>query len=256
MPIRWSRERARTLSEAASLPAGHRVYAIGDVHGRADLLDEMVASIRTDAQSFGGDFCHAVFIGDYVDRGLESRTVIDTLCKGPLPGLDQVFLRGNHDDMMLRFLDDPTAGVSWLDFGGMATLYSYGVQLAPTARSAPELRAAAETLRAKMPDEHLAFLQGLELSFELGDYLFVHAGIDPDRPLDDQREQDLLWIRDTFLESRAQLGKMVVHGHTPTEEPIVRRHRIGIDTGAFASGTLSCLVLELAERRFLQVKSR
>ncbi len=256
MPMRRSSEGTRTLSGAASLPAGHRVYAIGDIHGRADLLDDMIAGIRADAEGFSGESCHAVFVGDYVDRGLASSTVIDTLCGGPLPGMNQVFLRGNHDDMMLRFLDDPAVGIDWLEFGGMATLYSYGVQVPPTARSEAELRAAAETLRARMPDEHLAFLQGLALSFELGDYLFVHAGIDPDRPLDDQREQDLLWIRDTFLESRARLDKLVVHGHTPTDEPVVRRNRIGIDTGAFASGTLSCLVLERDDQRFIQAKSR
>ena len=166
-----------------------------------------------------------------------------------------VFLRGNHDDMMLRFLDDPLSGTEWIDFGGLATLYSYGIHLPTTARSGGELQSAAEALREALPKRHLAFLNDLELSFTLGDYLFVHAGVDPERPLDDQRGEDLLWIRDAFLKSRRTLGKTVVHGHTPTDEPVVRRNRIGIDTGAFATGTLSCLVLERDQWRFIQAKS-
>ncbi|MHA1597301.1 MAG: metallophosphoesterase family protein [Alphaproteobacteria bacterium] len=220
-----------------TVPEGRRVYAIGDIHGRRDLLDELLARITDDAKARGGAENILVFLGDYVDRGPDARGVLDRLT-GPMPdGFDAVFIKGNHEDMMLRFLAGRDPSGTFLANGGTATLASYD--------------ATADDPAFTLPDEHLYFLNELKLSHVVGDYLFVHAGIRPGVGIDDQSEVDLMWIRDEFFLSDETFEKCVVHGHSVTFEPEVRANRIGIDTGAWRSGILTCLVLEAAERRFL-----
>ncbi|HZH27776.1 MAG TPA: metallophosphoesterase family protein [Azospirillaceae bacterium] len=240
------------MPAAARIPAGQRIYAVGDVHGCDALLRDLFAAIAADAASAPeGTLCTIVMLGDYVDRGPASAAVLDRLSAGPPPGLGMVCLRGNHDDVMLRFLEDPEVGFDWLRFGGLATLDSYGVRPTDALPMHEKLAAARRDLSARLPARHRAFLRDLRLSLVVGDYLFVHAGIKPGVPLAEQKREHLLWIRDEFLGSRADHGKVVVHGHTVVREPEVRPNRIGIDTGAFATGRLTALVLEADTRRFL-----
>ncbi|WP_193552323.1 metallophosphoesterase family protein [Oleisolibacter albus] len=232
-----------------AVPPGLRLYAIGDIHGRCDLLQRLLVRIAADAAGFSGR-THLVFLGDYIDRGLESAGVIEYVLQRLDLDAAPVFLKGNHEAALLDFLTDRTVGRNWLAFGGDATLLSYGVP--PDLVQRPgDYRALQAALHQRLPPAHLAFLSGLRLQHHVGDYLFVHAGIRPGVALERQSEADLLWIRDPFLQSRARHGAMVVHGHSMTEWPDVRDNRIGIDTGAFATGRLTALVLEGQERRFL-----
>lgn len=227
---------------------GERVYAVGDVHGRADLLDAMIALIRDDltARPPEGIRPWLVMLGDYVDRGPDSRGVLARLVAGPWPvGLRRVFLKGNHEDMMLRLLRGaPGLAGLWLANGGAETLGSYGV-------AATDTGALPARLDAALPADHRRFLEGLDLLHASGDYLFVHAGIRPGVPLDRQAPEDLMWIREPFLSAAHALGAVVVHGHTIHAAPVEQGNRIGIDTGAYASDVLTCLVLEGATRRYL-----
>ena len=236
---------------APEAPPGSRVYAIGDIHGRRDLLARMHGAIRDDAAGSVAHVKTVIYVGDYVDRGDDSRGVIDLLLDAPLEGFRAVHLMGNHEDFMLRLLEDPSIAPLWIANGGDATLYSYGVDWRE-AYGAGDLEAISKGLRAALPERHLEFLRSLALSHEEGDYLFVHAGIRPGRELAEQTPDDLMWIRDEFLRSEADHGKVVVHGHSISPEPELRDNRIGIDTGAFATGRLTCLVLEGTERRILQ----
>ena len=235
------------------MPPGHAVYAIGDIHGRADLLDALLARVSADADRHPADFARTlVFLGDYIDRGTASRSVVDRLLSDPLPGFATVRLLGNHEEALLDFVEDRAGGMDWLGYGGLETLVSYGVPLRalpgdPGGES--ELRRA---LAAALPSEHLAFYRGCALHHAVGDYVFVHAGVRPGVPLERQHRRDLLWIRDDFLRVRDPLpGKVVVHGHTICDLPQDRGHRINVDTGAFASGRLTCLVLRERRRQFL-----
>ena len=228
------------------------MYAVGDIHGRADLLAQMHRLIAEDAALLTpGTSKVVIYLGDYVDRGLESRQVIDLLIRDRLEGFQTVHLFGNHDAWLLSFLVDATIGPIWLRYGGDATMVSYGVRLGVPLDDVRYYEQLQDDLRQRIPRRHVEFLQGLELSFESGDYLFVHGGVDPARPLDQQATDDLLWIREPFLSSRRDLGRVVVHGHTVESEPIVRANRIGIDTGACWTGCLTCLVLEEGVFRFL-----
>jgi serine/threonine protein phosphatase 1 len=239
----------KTASVLPRVADGTRVYAVGDIHGRVDLLREIDRRIQGDAAAAPSARKVVVYLGDYVDRGEHSREVIDWLIDHPLPGFERVHLLGNHEDSMLRFLTDVQIGPAWLTYGGGATLHSYGVK--PPASDRDLVRAQAE-LRDRLPPRHLAFLRELSLSHVEGDFCFVHAGIKPGVPLEAQALEDMLWIRDEFLGSRVDFGKIVVHGHTITDAPEVKRNRIGIDTGAFASGKLTCLVLDGESWSFLQ----
>ena len=234
------------------VPDGVRVYTIGDIHGRVDLLRDLHRMILEDASNTPGVIRKtAIYLGDYVDRGLHSREVIELLLDEPLEDFDKVYLKGNHDDDFLGFLADETRGADWFRVGGDATVYSYGVRIPRDLAPADRFSYIRKALRAAVPPRHVEFLAGLELVREIGDYLFVHAGIRPGTALDEQEPEDMLWIRDEFLDSRADHGKVVVHGHSVTDRPDVRENRIGIDTGAYASHELTCLVLEGATRRFL-----
>jgi len=232
------------------VPAGSRIYAIGDVHGRADLLERLRTVIVEDAKWRPIARKVVVYLGDYVDRGPDSRGVIDMLVREKLPGFESVFLKGNHEDSLLQFLTDPGITPAWMAYGGEATLYSYGMR-PPDSRRVEDVLAAQKTFIQALPPEHLAFLKALKLVHMEGDYAFVHAGFREGVPIEFQDPQDMMWIRDEFLFSDADFGKVAVHGHTITERPDIRPNRIGIDTGAFATGTLTCLVLEGTERRFL-----
>jgi serine/threonine protein phosphatase 1 len=234
----------------AAVPAGTRVYAIGDIHGRLDLLRDLHARIREDAREYAAVRRVLVYIGDYIDRGYESRQTVDYLLDQPLPEFDTVHLMGNHERTLLDFLGDIGYGPGWLRYGGRETLFSYGIGWDRDLAGSEEclLRIQAE-LREKLPPAHLRFFSGLGMTHVEGDYLFVHAGIRPGIPIESQNADDLLWIRDDFLGSRAEHGKVVVHGHSIAETPELLPNRI--DTGAFATGRLTCLVLEENRQSFL-----
>jgi serine/threonine protein phosphatase 1 len=232
------------------VPDGKRVYVVGDIHGRADLLAALHAQIERDARRHQGDAPTIVYLGDYVDRGPDSKEVLDVLIGGPLPGFEHVYLKGNHEDMMLRFLAGPP-DPNWLFNGGDATLISYGVEVDFRHFYPPGLETLRARLQQSLPAAHRQFLEGLKLYHEEGDYLFVHAGLRPGTGIARQRPADLLWIRDAFLVSGEDFGKTVVHGHTIRPDPEVRPNRIGIDTGAFYTGRLTSLVLAGSETRFL-----
>lgn len=238
----------------ARVPDDSLVYAVGDIHGRLDLLERLHAMIEADAAAIAAARKAVVYIGDYVDRGPESQGVVELLIERPLAGLEAVHLMGNHEAFLLTFLVDPGQVGIWFMNGGDATLRSYGVDpwLAPVHGDRPNhLR---QRFIENLPESHLAFYRSLRLTHEEGDYLFVHAGIRPGVPLDAQDPEDLLWIRGEFLYSMDDHGKVVVHGHTPMREPQSLANRIGIDTGAVYGGNLTALVLHGSERRFLQVR--
>lgn len=238
-----------TLS-TASVPDGVRVYVVGDIHGRLDLLRALHEKVNQDHETWRGDLI-VVYIGDYVDRGDDSKGVIDELLNDPLTGFEYVYLKGNHEATLLNFLEHAEVARDWFTFGGDAAVMSYGVPVLPGVLTDVRLREIQAAFRDAVPDAHLRFLSDLRLRYEVGDYLCVHAGIDPGRPLRRQRAEDMLWIRDQFLFSERQYEKIIIHGHSITDEPDIQENRIGIDTGAYFSNRLTCLVLEGRERRFL-----
>jgi serine/threonine protein phosphatase 1 len=233
------------------LPPGHRLYCIGDIHGKLDLLQELHGMIVADAADFGGDKT-LVYLGDYIDRGEQSKQVVDLLLDHPLPGFEIHHLMGNHEQTLLDFLQHPRAAVSWLTYGGRAALRSYGVALHHEFAAEEEVEALRDDLETKLPGRHLQFFQSLEPFHVAGSYGFVHAGIRPGVPLRAQNLEDLLWIRYDFTDSSAIHELIIVHGHTIAAEVQWRRNRIGIDTGAFYTGVLTCLVLEGSDQRLLQ----
>ena len=233
--------------ELPALP--RRLYVIGDIHGRSDLLDRMIAGITRDLDARPMEHCLTVTVGDYVDRGPDSRGVLERLARNPFP-TDFVALKGNHEDLLATFLRDPSTAEHWRRVGGLETLHSYGIDVAPLMRGR-NYEAAAQALLAAMPPQHFAFLASLQLTLSVGGYFLCHAGVRPGVPLQRQSEEDLLWIRDEFLGSKTNFGKIIVHGHTPTPEPERLPNRINVDTGAFMTGRLTCAVLEGEAVRFL-----
>jgi serine/threonine protein phosphatase 1 len=229
-----------------------RLYVIGDIHGRADLLDQIVEKIRNDLASHGEIDCVTVTLGDYLDRGPDSRGVIERLSRNPFP-TRYVALKGNHEALLESFLRDPATADHWRRLGGLETLHSYGVPIGElmVGRGYDQ---AAKALRAAIPAEHVRFLSSLEPFVSIGKYFLCHAGVRSNVPLNQQSLDDLLWIRDEFLNSDVVFEKMIIHGHTPREWPEVRPNRINIDTGAFATGRLTCLVLEEMRERFIFTK--
>jgi serine/threonine protein phosphatase 1 len=244
---------SRRSNRPGRVPAGEVVYAVGDVHGRLDLMQELLGLIAEDAARHPADTKRSlVFLGDYIDRGSESRGVVDALMRDPLPGFATVRLMGNHEQAFLAFLDGHSDGSDWLTFGGLETLLSYGVPL----RSMPRTEDAVSELRlsvsSAVPKSHVDFMRRCILHCTIGDYLFVHAGVRPGVPLEKQSSMDLMWIRDDFLRSRSPMPqRVVVHGHTICDLPEDRGHRVNIDTGAFASGHLTCLALRERDRTFI-----
>jgi serine/threonine protein phosphatase 1 len=235
-------------------PGGRVGYAIGDIHGRSDLLGPMID--RLEAEHPAPDPAAppiVVFLGDYVDRGPDSRGVIEMLMQRRPRGFERRYLLGNHEAMLLKFIQDPIENRHWLTQGGMPTLISYGVPVPPAVASRAALKEAGDLFRDAMPPDHLEFILGLERYVVLGDYAMVHAGIDPNKPMQSQTDAELLWIRKKFLENRRRHDYMIVHGHTPTDAPYKDERRIGVDTGAYASGRLTAVKLHGVEAEFISV---
>ena len=226
---------------------GQLIYAVGDIHGCYEQLRHLLTQIAGDAEAHArGRTATLIFCGDYVDRGPASRQVLDALCwlKRRRPFHLQ-FLKGNHEQVMLNYISAPTRTTTWLRFGGSETLQSYGVT-PPAPDDAPEAHLAArDDLLERLPVAHLRFLEGLELMVGAGDYAFVHAGVRPGVALADQAENDLLWIREDFLDVEASHDRIIVHGHTwDSDQPQIGPRRIGIDTGAYETGVLTAVRIE------------
>lgn len=243
---KWSTQARR---RAASVPDGQRLYVIGDVHGRKDLLDRIAYDIKSDLASAPVKRPFCILLGDYIDRGPDSAGVLALLSVGDFP-VPFVALRGNHEQMLLTFLHDETYLEAWRRFGGLETLHSFGIDV-QKARQPSGYAEIQRQLRAALPPAALKFVAETQTSCQVGDYYFCHAGIRPGIALAAQRDEDLVSIRDEFVRSHADHGKIIVHGHTPVEQPEVKANRINIDTGAYITGTLTCLVLERDTRRFL-----
>ncbi|WP_026605752.1 metallophosphoesterase family protein [Methylocapsa acidiphila] len=225
-----------------AVPDGLRIYATGDIHGRADLLDQLFLRIDQDLEARPIERAVEVFLGDYIDRGPDSAGVLNRLIRRAETH-QTLCLKGNHEVCLVEFLENPAILKDWARFGALTTLLSYGLK--PSINAGPmEQAALAEELSRTIPASHRRFLAELPLSFTCGDYFFVHAGVRPGAPLSRQRDEDLLWIREDFLAHEEPFEKVIVHGHTPTKDPEVRPNRIGIDTGAYATGRLTCLWLE------------
>ena len=249
--IRKSSRKSAPINKefAPAVPDGQRVYAIGDVHGRLDLLDALLEAVADDDAAREGAQSRTILLGDLVDRGPDSRGVVERarlLARQP----DFDVLGGNHEDMFLLSFRKEGALRSFLRYGGRETLLSYGMD--PDLLHEGTLAEVQAAMIDLVPDEHRRFLDTLEDSIRVGDYLFVHAGIDPEIPLEQQRRQDLRWIREPFLGHEEPLDVMVVHGHTIHPDPQFLHHRIGIDTGAYDSGRLTALALEGTARRIIQ----
>lgn len=242
-----------TLIEGATpyLPPGRRVYCIGDIHGRLDLLEELHGQILNDCSRFDGEKS-IVYLGDYIDRGAQSKQVLDLLIEQPLADFESVHLLGNHEHAMLDFLRNPAGiGAAWLSFGGQVTCLSYGIDPGRIMMNT-DLEQLRRELAEKLPQSHLDFLSNLPLTHVEGSYYFVHAGIRPEEAIEDQQAGDLLWIREEFTQSRLCHEYIIVHGHTISLEVESLPNRIGIDTGAYQTGVLTALVLEGSGQRLLQ----
>lgn len=233
------------------MPAGTRVYAIGDIHGCLDQLEDLHAAIEADARAHPSERRVVVYVGDYVDRGPDSRGVLGLLIEAPLPGFESVHLIGNHEAFMMQFLEDASVFKPWVMNGGDATLRSFG--LSPMGPGGDRATRLQQQLRESLSPPEWSFFRDLRDYHVEGDYFFAHAGVRPGVPLTDQDPYDLMWIREPFLSSTSDFGKVVVHGHTPYSEPDQHSNRVGIDTGAVYGGLLTALVLEDDKQRFIQI---
>ncbi|WP_299111125.1 metallophosphoesterase family protein [uncultured Bradyrhizobium sp.] len=235
------------------IPEGRRVYAIGDIHGRLDLLDDLLATIAADHAARSPAQQTLIFLGDLIDRGPHSAAVIDRVIALQRSEIDTRVLMGNHEEVFLKALNGSVDALRLLcRFGGHETILSYGMDEAAYNRA--DYTEVLRDLSLLVPDSHRAFLAQLEDRIEIGDYTFVHAGIRPGVALADQKANDLRWIRDDFIKSKADFGTCIVHGHTITPEVVERPNRIGIDTGAYATGRLSALALAAGERWILSTE--
>ena len=237
-------------AQAPSGPPGKRLYAVGDIHGRRDLLDDLLSQIETDIATHPIDTVALVFLGDLIDRGSDSAGVIDRLCQMNDFPARCVFLAGNHEEVLLRVLDgEEDLAYDWLGFGGDAFVESYG--LSPAALKAMDASRIADVLKNAMPAEHIDFVRGMGDTVRFGDYLLVHAGIRPGVAIEEQEQSDLRWIRHPFLSDGHDHGCVVIHGHTVSDGVDQRSNRIGIDTGAYRTGILTAIVIEETAIRFL-----
>ena len=250
MMFRW-RDNEETRPRT---PRGRRAYAIGDVHGRLDLLDQLLSQIEEDIDHRPSRKNALVFLGDLMDRGPDSRGVIERLRHYRHDRLKPYFLMGNHEEVLLRLLQGERGILtSWLKYGGAQCLASYGLD-------AGQLDVRAETaaiaaIRSVIPSSHVEFISSFADTLRFGDYLFVHAGIRPGIDLELQSQSDLRWIRSPFLEDRSDHGMVVVHGHTISNEVEIEHNRIGIDTGAYRTGRLTALAVDGEERWLLDTSS-
>jgi len=238
----------------AGTPVGTVVYAVGDIHGRCDLLERIHEGIDQDCRGRLASRRVLVYLGDYVSRGIDSHRVVELVMKAHPGGCDVVSLKGNHEDLLLRYLGgDLDTGRRWFDYDGLDTLAHYGVAASiGRERDEETMESLRQRFAKALPSEHLEFFRHLAVSHSEGGYRFVHAGIRPGAPLAEQSEHDQMWIRRPFLDSDLDHGAVVVHGHSISARPQLRRNRIGIDTGAYASGVLTCLVLDGETRCCLQ----
>uniref|UniRef100_E6VP90 Metallophosphoesterase n=1 Tax=Rhodopseudomonas palustris (strain DX-1) TaxID=652103 RepID=E6VP90_RHOPX len=246
---RWSGKTEQDIGSAnferwlPFLPDGLRIYAIGDVHGRADLMERLFRLIDDDLAKRPVVRSVCVFLGDYIDRGPKSRDVVDSLIRRSRER-ELVFLRGNHEAVAIKCLTDQAIFENWMRrLGGLETLVSYGIEPKKVLSESgvAELQSA---FRESLPEAHRRFFNGLQSTFSCGNVFFAHAGVKPGVALSDQNERDLLWIRDEFLSTAVNFEKLIVHGHTPVQRIDVRSNRINIDTGAFVTGRLTCLVVD------------
>lgn len=243
---------AATAIPDSQVPVGICVYAFGDVHGRADLLVRLFEKVEADIAEHAADQkIVMIFLGDYIDRGFQSREVIEFLISERVTKYQCIYLKGNHEEALLKFMNDPTFGPRWAGYGGLETLTSYSVKPPRIRTVGEEWTTACDALNEAMPAEHRRFLSSLEVSATVGDYIFVHAGLRPGKSLEDQVEQDALWIREDFLNDTSSFGVIVVHGHTPISAPHRDFRRIGIDTGAYLSGKLTAACFMRSDVRFI-----
>ena len=239
-------------SATRAFPQGERAYAIGDIHGCHDHLRRLLDAIRQDVEARPVDRVTLVYLGDYVDRGPNPKDTL-TLAGSDLPWVGEtVRLRGNHEEMMLRFLAEPAFGQAWRQYGGLTTLASYGVDVR-AVQVGREFDTAARRLAEALPEGHRQLLANLPASHTIGDYFFCHAGVRPGVPLDRQDPYDLCWIRDEFLSCEEDHGKVIVHGHSPVDAVAILRHRINVDTGAYATHKLSAVAIDAAGPRAISV---
>jgi serine/threonine protein phosphatase 1 len=256
---RWSKpflkvfDRTPAVARTRRVPDGTLVYCVGDIHGRDDLLRDMSGRIDADVKTRSFDRAVTVFLGDYIDRGPGSKRVLELLAGGEWP-TSVIALAGNHEDFLKDFLGDAGVLDFWRSQGGLVTLHSYDVDVGPAMAGRDFAKVQVE-FTACFPKQHRDFLETLKVSTFIGDYFFCHAGVRPGVALDCQNRDDLLNIREPFLSSETEHGKLIVHGHTPALAPEIRPNRIGIDTAAYATGRLTCLVLEKDEQHFLSVVS-
>lgn len=242
--------RSLTTSAVPTGPRGYRAYAIGDVHGRLDLLDELIGKIEQDIAARPASRNLIVMLGDLIDRGPESAGVVERLRTWRMANVRPVFLSGNHEEVLLRVLDGEHALIAdWLKFGGGECCASYGLD--PASLEGLDEREAQAAIVSVIPQTHRDFLASFSDTFRFGDYLFVHAGIRPGLEIADQAQEDLRWIRDPFLSDTHDHGFVVVHGHTISKQVDERFNRIGLDTGAYRTGILSALAVEGVERWYL-----
>ncbi|MGN6850527.1 MAG: metallophosphoesterase family protein [Sphingomicrobium sp.] len=233
---------------------GHRAYVVGDIHGRFDLLEELLAKIHSELQRRPSRKTLLVFVGDLIDRGPSSAQVVERLRTYRREGIRPLFLLGNHEEVLLRIVGgDQTLVPSWLKFGGLQCLDSYGVDRAQIQGLSDDQ--VVQLVQAAIPSNHVAFLRSFIDSCRFGDYLFVHAGIRPGVELEQQRQTDLRWIREPFLFDERDHGFVVVHGHTISAEVDEQPNRIGIDTGAYRTGVLTALAIEGSDRWLIATQS-
>jgi serine/threonine protein phosphatase 1 len=244
---------ARKPAPKFSVPEGVRLYAIGDIHGRADLLRALLEAMQRDAESFDGERIIQVFLGDYIDRGMQSREVIDLLLTPAPDGVERIFLRGNHEQTLLDCLQNPSILRDWMQYGGLPTLASYGVNV-----PANVAQNAADELQARfakaLPKEHLRFFEGLLSDYTIGDYYCVHAGVRPHVALNKQREQDKLWIREPFLSHSKLFEKYILHGHSPLEKAEILPNRANLDVNNAQQPTLCALRAQGAQRSLITMQ--
>lgn len=251
--LSWIKKNKTVPRTPPSTPENTRIYAIGDIHGRFDLLKKLHALIEEDAASCAEN-CRKVivYIGDYIDRGLESKQVIESFISENMIGFERIFIKGNHEDAMLSFLGNSMIGEIWFAWGGYATVQSYGTKLTDEQGKKLDMEELRLAFQDVLPESHLRFLQTLKVSHIEGDYLFVHAGIKPGIALDKQLDKDMMIIRDEFIFSEYPSSeKTVVFGHTIFEQPFHKEGKIAIDTGAYATGRLTAVVLENTSVKFI-----
>lgn len=235
------------------LPPGVVVWAIGDIHGRLDLLERLLEAVALGDDPAAFDRLVLVFLGDYVDRGANSRGVIDRLVVLQDEGRYEThFLKGNHEDKMLEFLEDPSVGPAWCEYGGAEALRSFGLNVPTMKHRVDAWASVSADLRHRLSSRQLRFMRELETSVSIGGYFFAHAGARPGIALEDQSDHDLMWVRNSFLNDPDPFERVVVHGHTPTAEPYADHRRIGVDTKAYETGVLTAVRLEDRGLRFVQ----